>query len=163
DDATALQMFAQASALARQAGAYRSLLSVAINESHVLGGLGEHERTAQVARAGIASARDYGLARSTGTFLAINVAEPLVALGRWGGAREGRGLARGLPPPGFKWVGRGLLAAAIALCRGSLAGARALIAAARTALGRVSILHQETQYYLPLARLEAEQCLAEGR
>src|SRR5262249_5312535 len=55
------------------------------------------------------------------------------------------------------------LAAAIALCRGDLAGARALIAAARTALGRVSILHQETQYYLPLARLEAEQCLAEGR
>src|SRR5262249_57879411 len=71
--------------------------------------------------------------------------------------------ARGWPPPGATRVGRRLPAAAIALCRGDLAGARALIAAARTALGRVSILHQETQYYLPLARLEAEQCLAEGR
>src|SRR5262249_2325688 len=76
DDAAALRMFAQASALARQAGAYRSLLFVAVNESHVLGGLGEHERAAHVARTGIASAHEYGLARSTGTFLAINVAEP---------------------------------------------------------------------------------------
>jgi ATP/maltotriose-dependent transcriptional regulator MalT len=164
DDAAALQMFAQASALARQAGAYRPLLSVAVNESHVLGGLGEHERAAQVARAGIASARGYGLARSTGTFLAINVAEPLVALGRWDEATDVIKHALALSPPQLNRAGLRLLAAAIALCRGDLTGARALIAAARTALGRVSHrLHAETQFYLPLAQLEAEHCLAEGR
>src|SRR5262249_1947270 len=56
-----------------------------------------------------------------------------------------------------------LLAAAIALCRGDLADSRALIATARTALGRVGFLYSDTQFYLPLAQLEAEQCLAEGR
>src|SRR5215831_8644361 len=64
------------------------LVHVAVSESHVLEGTGEHERAAQVAQAGIAAARDYGLARSTGTFLAINVAEPLVSLGRWDEAVE---------------------------------------------------------------------------
>ena len=163
DDAAALRMFAQASALARQAGAYRSLLFVAVNESHVLGGLGEHERAAHVARTGIASAHEYGLARSTGTFLAINVAEPLVALGRWDEATDVIEQALALSPPRVNRAGLRLLAAAIALCRGDLADSRALIATARTALGRVSFLHVDTQFYLPLAQLEAEECLSEGR
>ena len=91
-------MFAEARSLAGRTGTYRPLLQVAINESHVLEGMGEHERAARVARAGIASARDYGLARSTGTFLAINVAEPLVSLGRWDEADRGhRACPRALP------------------------------------------------------------------
>src|SRR5215470_18149512 len=150
----ALAMLAEARSLAVKAGALRPLLHVAINESHVLEGMGEHGRAAEVARAGIASARDYGLARSTGTFLAINVAEPLVSLGRWDEAIDVIEHALALSPPRVNRAGLRLLAAAIALCRGDLADARALIATARTALGRVSFLHSDTQFYLPLAQLE---------
>lgn len=75
-------MFAKARAVAGQAGCWESMLSIVVNESHFLEGMGEHEQAAQVARAGIAQAQAYGLARSTGTLLAINVAEPLAALGR---------------------------------------------------------------------------------
>ena len=99
NDAPALAMLAEARSLAGKAGALRPLLHVAINESHVLEGMGEHGRAAEVARAGIASARDYGLARSTGTFLAINVAEPLVSLGRWDEAIEAIEHALALSPP----------------------------------------------------------------
>ena len=83
NDGVAMERLTEAQALAGRTRAFRPLLQVAVSESHVLEGLGEHERAASVARAGIVRARDYGLARSTGTFLAINVAEPLVALGRW--------------------------------------------------------------------------------
>ena len=88
DDPAALEMLGRARAIAGGASAYGSLLAAAINESHVLEGMGQHERAADVARAGIASADDYGLARSSGTFLAINVAEPLAALGQWDEAAE---------------------------------------------------------------------------
>jgi hypothetical protein len=36
-----------------------------------------------VAREGLATAREHGLARTYGAVLACNVAEPLVSLGRW--------------------------------------------------------------------------------
>jgi DNA-binding CsgD family transcriptional regulator len=164
NDAAALEMFAEARSLAGQAGAFRPLLHVAINESHVLEGMGEHEQAVQVARAGIASARDYGLARSTGTFLAINVAEPLVSLGRWDEAIDVIEHALALSPPQLNRLFLRLLAGDIALRRGNLADARALAAAARTALGRAGRKsHHEGQHYLPLAQLEAELCLAEGR
>ena len=88
DDLAALEMLGRARAIAGRAGVYEPLLAAVINESHVLEGMGEHERAADVARAGIASSEDYGLARSSGTFLAINVAEPLAALGRWDEAAE---------------------------------------------------------------------------
>jgi ATP/maltotriose-dependent transcriptional regulator MalT len=90
------------------------------------------------------------------------VAEPLVALGRWDEATDVIEHALALSPPQVNRVGLRLLAAAIALYRGDLAAARALLAAARTALGRAGNLPGETQFYLPLAQLEAEQCLAEG-
>jgi DNA-binding CsgD family transcriptional regulator/tetratricopeptide (TPR) repeat protein len=164
NDTAALEMFAEARSLAGQAGTFRPLLHVAINESHVLEGMGEHERAVHVARAGIASARDYGLARSTGTFLAINVAEPLVSLGRWDEAIEVIEHALALSPPQLNRLGLRLLAGDIALRRGDLPEARALAAAARTALGRAGYKgHHAGQYYLPLAQLEAELCLAEGR
>ncbi len=164
DNAAALAILADARSLARRAGALRPLLHVHINESHVLEGLAEHERAAQVARAGIASARDYGLARSTGTFLAINVAEPLVSLGRWDEATGVIEHALALSPPQLNRFALRILAGHIALRRGSLADARPLAAAAKTALARTGYRgHREGQYYLPLAQLEAELHLAEGK
>jgi DNA-binding CsgD family transcriptional regulator/tetratricopeptide (TPR) repeat protein len=117
-----------------------------------------------VARAGIVRAWDYGLARSTGTFLAINVAEPLVALGRWDEAIEVIEHALALSPPQLNRIGLRILAGEIALRRGDLADAQALTAAARTALGRCGHMGRSSgQYHLPLVQLEAELCLSEGR
>jgi DNA-binding CsgD family transcriptional regulator/tetratricopeptide (TPR) repeat protein len=163
-DARALEILTGARSLARRAGALRPLLHVAINESHVLEGIGEHEQAAQVARDGIASAQMYGLARTTGTFLAINVAEPLVSLGRWDEATEVIEHALALSPPQLNRLALRVLAGDVALRQGNLAGAQALAAAAKTALSRSGYMgHKEGQYYLPLAHLETALCLAEGR
>ena len=143
-------MLAEARSLAGKAGALRPLLHVAINESHVLEGMGEHGRAAEVARAGIASARDYGLARSTGTFLAINVAEPLVSLGRWDEAIEVIEHALALSPPRGNRLALRQLAGDIALRRGDLADARELADAASAALSRTGKQGcREAQCYLP--------------
>ena len=164
NDPAALAMLAEARSLAGKVSALRPLLHVAINESHVLEGMGEHGRAAEVARAGIASARDYGLARSTGTFLAINVAEPLVSLGRWDEAIEVIEHALALSPPRLNRLGLRLLAGHIAFRRGDLTGARELADAASAGLSRAGKQGcRESQYYLPLAQLEAELFLAEGR
>jgi len=164
NDGVAMERLTEAQALAGRTRAFRPLLQVAVSESHVLEGLGEHERAASVARAGIVRARDYGLARSTGTFLAINVAEPLVALGRWDEAIEVIEHALALSPPQLNRIGLRHLAGEIALRRGDLIDAQALTAAARTALGRAGHIGRKgSQYHLPLVQLEAELCLAEGR
>jgi DNA-binding NarL/FixJ family response regulator len=164
NDPAALAMLAEARSLAVKAGALRPLLHVAINESHVLEGMGEHGRAAEVARAGIASARDYGLARSTGTFLAINVAEPLVSLGRWDEAIDVIEHALALSPPRVNRLALRLLAGHIAFRRGDLADAQELAEAVRAGLSRAGKQGcREAQHYLPLAQLEAELLLAEGR
>ena len=164
NDAQALEILTDARSLARRAGALRPLLHVAINESHVLEGIGEHEQAAQVARAGIGNAQSYGLARTTGTFLAINVGEPLMSLGRWDEATEVIEHALALSPPQLNRFALRVLAGDIALRRGNLDDARTLAATARTALSRSGYMgHKEGQYYLPLAHLETGLCLAEGR
>jgi ATP/maltotriose-dependent transcriptional regulator MalT len=162
-DTEALQWFARARALAEQVRTFRPLLHVAVNESHILEGLGEHERAAQVARDGIASAEDYGLARTTGTFLAINVAEPLLALGQWDEALGVIEHALVLSPPQLNRLALRIMSGEIAMRRGDLVAARAMATAARTMLGRAGYRgHHEGQYYLPMAQLEAELYAAEG-
>ena len=142
---------------------FRPLLHVAVNESHILEGLGEHERAAQVARDGIASAEDYGLARTTGTFLAINVAEPLLSLGQWDEAIEVIDHALVLSPPQLNRLALRIVSGEIARRRGDLVAARAMATAARTMLGRTRYQgHHEGQYYLPMVQLETELYAAEG-
>jgi DNA-binding CsgD family transcriptional regulator len=163
-DAAALELLAQARTLAGQTGAYGPMLCVAIDESHVLEGMGDHERAAQLARAGIAGAREHGLARTSGTFLAINVAEPLVSLGRWDEAIEVIEHALALAPPELNRVLLRNLLADIALRRGHLDDAAAMAAAARAAYGRARYLGTHLgQYTLPLTQIEAEILHAEGR
>jgi DNA-binding CsgD family transcriptional regulator len=162
-DTEALEWFTRARALAVQVGTFRPLLHVAVNESHILEGLGEHERAAQVARDGITSAEDYGLARTTGTFLAINVAEPLLSLGRWDEAIEVIEHALVLSPPQLNRLALRIVSGEIALRRGDLVAARAMATAARTMLGRTRYRgHHEGQYYLPMVQLETELYAAEG-
>jgi DNA-binding CsgD family transcriptional regulator/tetratricopeptide (TPR) repeat protein len=163
-DAVALEMLAQARQLAERIGAYGPMLCAAINETHVLEGIGEHERAAELARAGISGARQDGLARSTGTFLAINLAEPLVSLGRWGEATEVIEHALALSPPQLNRVLLRNLLADIALRRGDLDKAQAMSAAARRAFGLAKYPgHYEGQYTVPLAQLEAEIAHDQGR
>ena len=81
-------LLTEARAAAARAKSYLPLLTAAITESDMLEGLGEHELAAAVAREGVAAAVEYGLARTSGVTLAINLAEPLVSLGRWDEAAE---------------------------------------------------------------------------
>ncbi len=164
DDAAALDMLGRARTAAEQEEAYDELLHAVINESHVLEGMGEHERAAAAARAGIVSAEKYGVARSSGTFLAINVAEPLISLGRWDEAMEVLEHALALSPsrPNIRANLR-LLAGEIALRRGDLASAGEHAAGARAGLTTGSYQGHRGQYFMPLAELEIELLLAEGK
>jgi DNA-binding CsgD family transcriptional regulator/tetratricopeptide (TPR) repeat protein len=167
DDATALETLRLARVIARRAGAYEPLLCAVTNEAHVLEGIGEHEQAAEVARAGIASAEDYGLARRTGTFLAINMAEPLVSLGRWDEALEVIEHALAQSPPHVTRANLRQLAGDVALRRGDPASAAESVAAARAALGAASggghDVRFHGQYLIPLLRLDLELRLAEGK
>ena len=120
----------------------------------------EHERAVQVARQGVASAGEYGLARTTGALLAANAAEPLVSLGRWDEAAEVIEHALEMSPPLGTRAALLVLAGEVALARGDLARAAESAEAGRGAMAGAGYRDQN---HLPLARLEAELCLAEGR
>jgi DNA-binding CsgD family transcriptional regulator len=155
-----LDLLDQARTLAEQAHAYDAVLRATLNESHFLEGMGEHERAAQVARQGVASAHEVGLGRAIGTLLAANVAEPLVALGRWDEAADLiEHTLEHSPPPGPRAVLL-QLAGDIALSRGDLPGAAESAAGCRGALAGFGYRDQN---HLPLARLETELHLAQDR
>ena len=155
-----LEMLERARTLAGEAHAFDALLEVANNEARFLEGAGEHERAVRAARQGITSAHEYGLARRNGPWLAGSLAESLVPLGRWDEAAEVIEHALQLSPaPGTR--GELLrLAAEVALYRGDLPGAAASAASSGSALARY---RYRALYYLPLARLETELHLAQGR
>jgi DNA-binding CsgD family transcriptional regulator len=162
DDMAALDLFGQASSAAAQAGAYDPQMWAATYQSHVLEGIGEHEKAAEVARAGIANAEDYGVARSSGTFLAINVAEPLVSLGRWDEAIEVIEHALALAPKENIRSSLRRVAGEIALRRGDLTDARDHAAAARVSLGTLGSRHR-AQHDIPLTQLDVELSLAQRK
>ncbi|WP_433517696.1 helix-turn-helix transcriptional regulator [Nonomuraea sp. CA-143628] len=157
---TYLDGFAEARRIAATADAHNAMLRGAISESDVLEGAGRHERAAQVARDGIAEAERYGVARTSGTFLAINLAEPLVSLGRWDEALKVIEQALELmPPPPYRASLQGL-AFEIELARGRVDRAGELFAASRSVLVRGRFRDQSV---LPHARREVELLLARGR
>ena len=152
-----VDLLEQARALGEKAQVHRVLLRAATYESHVLEGVGEHDRAAQAARQGMTRARDYGLARVAGTVLAANLAEPLVSLGRWDEAADVIEHALELSPPRSPRAGLLQLAGEMALARGDLARAAEAAAACRGALVGVGYRDES---HLPLARLEVGLCLA---
>ncbi|HEV2257103.1 MAG TPA: AAA family ATPase [Streptosporangiaceae bacterium] len=158
--ALSLDMLEQARELGEQAQNHDVLLRVAIIESHMLEGVGEHERAAQVARQGAASAREYGLARTTGALLAANAAEPLVSLGRWDEAADVIEHALEMSPPLGTRAALLVLAGEVALARGDPARAAESAEASHGALAGAGYRDQN---HLPLARLEAELCLSQDR
>ncbi len=154
-----LNMVTEARSLATAAKAFRTLLAIATNESHLLEGAGEHEAAAKVARQGAATAEEYGLARTTGTFLAINHAEPLISLGRWDEAMEVIEHARELVPPPMHQASLSVLAGLIAAARGDAeaAGRWADVARATFRTARY-----KDQHHLPHDQLEIETRVAAG-
>jgi DNA-binding CsgD family transcriptional regulator len=153
-------LLAEARAVAARAQAYQPLLRADITESDFLEGLGEHELAAAVARDGIAHARDYGLARTSGVTLAINLAEPLVSLGRWDEASEIIERTLQLSPPLLSRSGLYRLAGDVALARGDLAAAAESVASNRAVVHGTRF---KDEHQLPLARLDAELRLAQDR
>jgi DNA-binding CsgD family transcriptional regulator len=153
-------LLAESRAAAARAKAYQPLLGAAITESDMLEGLGEHEAAAAVAREGLATAVEYGMARTSGVILAINLAEPLVSLGRWDEAAEVIERALEFMPPRVTRSSVWRLAGDVALARGDLAAADERAASVRAALDGV---RYKNEHQLPMARLESEVRLAQGR
>ena len=151
------RLLAQARTTAQRAGAYQPLADLVIYESHLLCGAGEYEDAASVAQQGIADAERHGLARTFGTFLAINVAEPFLFLGRWDEAVEAAERALDLAPPALTRAGLSLLCASVALARGDVATATRRLAASRAVLAGVRF---DDQYHLPQAMIDIQLKLA---
>ncbi|MEU6715251.1 AAA family ATPase [Nonomuraea sp. NPDC046802] len=159
------ESFARARRIAQRDGAYNALVRCAISESDALEGAGRHERAAQVAREGVEEAAQYGLARTSGTFLSINLAEPLVSLGRWDEALEVIEHALDLAPPSPYRASLQGLAMDIALARGEFDRAEALMGASRSVLARgvfrdQNILpHLCREMLLPLGRGQVDEAV----
>ena len=150
----------EARAIAERAKAYRPLVKAAVYESDALEGAGRHEQAAAVARAGIAQAAEYGLARTTGAVLSVNLADPLISLGRWDEADAVIADALGQNPSPTH---RGFLnrqAGEIALARGDLETAASALALAQRLTARRPLGRAEELY--PLCRFDSELCIARG-
>ncbi|XVQ11871.1 helix-turn-helix transcriptional regulator [Spirillospora sp. CA-255316] len=153
---------AEVEARARRAGSPRALLRVAVIKSHFLEGAGRHEEAVEVAHRGMELAREYGVARTQGTFLGINRAEPLVSLGRWDEARTVLRQAMEQDPPITIRTSLVVLDGEVALARGDLATAGGRLAEAREIMDR-KMKWLKTQDYFATLRLEAQLRMAEGR
>jgi ATP/maltotriose-dependent transcriptional regulator MalT len=153
-------LLARARAVASRAQAYQPLLEAAIIESETLERAGLHEQAATAARQGLMAAREHGLSRTYGAVLASDLAEPLLSLGRWDEAGEIIEGALQLFP---SWVHRTYLwrlAGDVALARGDLAAADEYVASIKAVLEGT---RHHDHYWLPLARLETEVLLVQGR
>ncbi len=148
-----LELIAQAREMAGRQQAEDVLLAVAVSESHLLEGAGEHALAADAARRGTLCADEQLLSRTAGSVLAINQAEPLFALGRWDDALAvaGGAMSHYLAPGPLHRATLQVITGSIQLARGSLAPAASSLHAARDALRSA---RHEDQHQLPLARFE---------
>ncbi len=153
-----LALFEQCRRTAEQAGDEALLVRYRTNLSDVLLGLARYREAADVARAGRQHAEAQGLLRSSGTFLAGNEAEALIALGEWDDALALIDTALGQAPPA---TSRGHLMverARLLLRRGDPSAAAAV-----EALGQVPAWFPgQSQYLLPVAQTQAEAALDRG-
>lgn len=148
-------------AIAREGGYGEELGDAATDLSGLLLVLGRFDDAVQRAREGIEDCRRLGVEDMWGHFIAGNLVEALLALGRWDEAE--RCLAEHLRAPGLSPVDASTLhldATDLALRRGDAARAAAELATARR-LGPPA--SYGAGFRVDLARLEAEILLARGR
>lgn len=134
------------------------LLRYHVIRSHFLEGAGRHEEAAAVAERGKELAREYGVARTQGTFLSINQAEPLVSLGRWDQAMAVMSHAMEQDPAITTRTSLLVLSGWVALSRGDLATARARLDRAREIM-KLKLKWLKTQDYFSTLWLEASIAL----
>lgn len=146
-----VKLIARSRSLAESAGVYEPLLRATISESDLLCGAGDYECAAEAARRGIADAERYGVSRTHGAFLAINVAEPLFMLGRWDESLAVIGRALDLAPVPRTRSGLITLAGIIAGARGDISTAVAMAEASRTVM---SGMRFDDQFHLPQSQLD---------
>jgi DNA-binding CsgD family transcriptional regulator len=159
--ADVLTLLAQARAAAEEARDWSVLVQAAINESHVLEGMGKHQWAAEVARSGLAQAASFGLSRTSGAILATNVAEPLVAAGEWADADVIISAAIAAPSVGPHRGDLRRLAGMLALARGDLDAAEDALARATDLLAATRDPQQ--QVHLPHIQLQVELAAARGQ
>jgi DNA-binding CsgD family transcriptional regulator len=147
--------------VAEGAGPFWPVLRVAVNRSHILEGAGRHEEATRVARRGIEQAGKYGLSRVSGTILAINLAEPLISLGRWDEALNVIEQALEQDPPATNRAALQEFAGEVWVARGDLAAATASLEVAYPLAARDATRRSEDLF--AVIRLEAALRLAEGR
>jgi ATP/maltotriose-dependent transcriptional regulator MalT len=108
---------------------------------------------------GIADAQRYGLARSAGAFLTINVVEPLFALGRWDEALAVAERALDLVPSPRTRAGLWLIVGAIELARGNLDATARRLSVSRSVFSAVPYTDQ---FHLVQGNLDLAVQLAAG-
>jgi len=145
-------------ALATDIGAHFTALRAYVNISDVLELLGRHQEAADAAREGMALADRVGLARSLGAFLAGNLAESLLRLGRWTEAGHLATQAVNAMPEGVFAATVLLLRAELAAMTGRYQDADTDVRAARRALGQT----RDEQYALTLLYADALVALGRG-
>ena len=156
----ALALIAQARATAARSGHFQTALRAASLESYLLEAAGEYERAAEVARQGMREAEENGLTRALGTFLAINVAEPLFALGRWDESLEMAERALELSPPSLHQSALRGRQAYVTVARGQVEAAAEALSAAHQVLSDARF---EYQYHLPQTELTVQlRMVADG-
>jgi DNA-binding CsgD family transcriptional regulator/tetratricopeptide (TPR) repeat protein len=113
-----LALLRQALEVASRAGDDAGAVRAYTNVADTLELSGRHAEAAEVAREGLAFAQRVGLAGRWGIYLGVNLAEPLVALGRWEEAREVLSEIAETNPPSARALPIYQLAARVALARG---------------------------------------------
>ncbi|MGB9376295.1 MAG: response regulator transcription factor, partial [Mycobacteriales bacterium] len=134
-------------------------LRARVNLSDGLQRLGHYDDAIAVASEGVKGARLIGRARTTGAFLAGNVIDPLMSLGRWDEADAMLTEALDLRPPGVQALTLHLQRAILAAARGDVETAEHNLPHARTLLSRQP---GDAQYAMPLAIAEAHLALIQG-
>jgi predicted ATPase/DNA-binding CsgD family transcriptional regulator len=153
-----LAELARAEEIAVGTGDRQSLQRILVNISDMRYEIGDYAESARVAESGLADAWQLGIARTNGVFLLGNLAEALVALGRFDEAEARCTEAARLDPPGtyaLLWM---VQRAQVRLARGH-PGADQAVA---RAVGFLSRLYLRPSVRLPLQELRISAALAAG-
>jgi DNA-binding CsgD family transcriptional regulator/tetratricopeptide (TPR) repeat protein len=153
DPDRAITLHRQARRIAEEVGDAETVVATYMNLSHVLGAVGRDREALQDAQEGYQRARQLGLERAIGSYVAANLANGLLEAGRWEECER----LTGELVTGDSWCASELLA-----YRGQLLTRRGNFAAAREQLDRSLQLSAPSERGEPWLGL-AELALWEGR